>query len=161
MIAVEAAFEVPAPIASVYASLCDVGEIGYVIAGVKDVEVLSDTESNWKVEVRAGIVAQTLKLAGRIVERVPPHRLSFVAEGRNVSLSGVIDLTALGEAETGFGIRIQSDVTGRLAPIVELISRTTQKQLIEQTIANFRAKIATGASVPAEDIISAAASGAA
>lgn len=137
----ETTFDVAAPIELVYRAICDVGEIGYVVAGVKDVQALSQTESQWKVEIRAGIVAQTIKVRGRITEQRPPLHLGFAAEGQNVAVTGAIDLEATAPDLTACRVTVQAEVTGRLAPIVDLVSRTTQKQLIAQTIANFRKKL--------------------
>jgi carbon monoxide dehydrogenase subunit G len=136
-------FAVDAPIEGVYRAISDVGAIGTVVAGVKAVEVLGPLEAAWTVEVRAGMIAQRLRLEGRIVEQQPPHFMGFAAAGRNVSVTGAVTLAP---AEAGGGtlcrVAVQAEVTGRLAPLVELVSRTTQKQLIAETIANFRRRLA-------------------
>jgi carbon monoxide dehydrogenase subunit G len=139
---IQTGFDVARPIADVYDAVCNIGDFGYVIAGVKEVEILDADRSNWKVAVRAGMIAQTIVLSGRVTERVPLRRLAFAAEGRNVAMSGAIDLSAVGAAETNCQVSVQAEVTGRLAPIVDLISRTTQKQMIAQTIENFKQKLA-------------------
>ena len=82
-------------------------------------------------------IAQTLTLQGRVSERQPPHLLAFAAQGRNVAVGGRIELTATAPATTVCRVVVEAEVNGRLAPIVDLISRTTQKQMIAQTIEQF------------------------
>ncbi|MGE0212058.1 MAG: CoxG family protein [Parvibaculaceae bacterium] len=149
MIRVEEEFDVEAGAANVYQSICDVGEIGYVIAGVQHVDVIDEDHSTWKVQVKAGMIAQTLTLSGEILTRTPPSGLTFRAEGRNVALSGLVELTALGPALTRCRVAVESQVTGKLAALVSLIVRTTQRQLINQTIANFRRKLEAESLAPA------------
>lgn len=141
MIRVEEEFDVASGIAHVYASICDVGEIGYVIAGAQRVEAIDENRSVWKVRVKAGMIAQTLTLSGEILSRQPPRGLTFKAEGRHVALSGRIQLTDAGQELTRCRVEVESQVTGKLASLVNLIMRTTQRQLMDQTIANFRRKL--------------------
>ena len=84
MISIEEEFSVDRPIAVVFDSIGNVGEIGYVVAGVEDVKVVSEEESIWRVQVKAGILAQTLTLHGTILSRRRPNYLEFRAIGRNV-----------------------------------------------------------------------------
>lgn len=135
-------FDIAVPISAVYAAICDVGTIGYALAGVKSVEVLSEDESLWKIEVKAGMMSRTLTLTGRIVDRDPPRRIAFEATGPNVFLSGVMTLTEVEPGRTRCSAQASSEVTGRLAPLINLVAKTTQKQLIAQTIANFRTMLA-------------------
>ncbi len=144
MLEVVEEFNVASPIDAVYSAICNVGEIGYALAGVKSVEVLNDDESLWKIEVRAGIMARTLTLNGRIVEREPPNRIAFAAVGPNLSLAGSLSLTRVDAGMTHCMAQARSEVTGRLAPLINLVAKTTQKQLIAETIANFRKLLARG-----------------
>lgn len=144
MLEVVEEFDVTSPIEAVYSAICNVSEIGYALAGVKSVEVLSDDESLWKIEVKAGIMARTLTLNGRIIEREPPNRIAFAAVGPNISLAGSLSLTELEGGVTHCRAQARSEVTGRLAPLINLVAKTTQKQLIAETIANFRKLLAHG-----------------
>ena len=138
----EEEFAVDAPLEGVYRAISDVGAIGTVVAGVKAVEVLGPLEAAWTVEVRAGMIAQTLKLQGRVTEQQPPHLLAFAAAGRNVAVTGTVTLAPAEAGGTLCRVAVQAEVTGRLAPLIELVSRTTQKQLIAETIDNFRRRMA-------------------
>lgn len=138
----EEEFAVDAPIEGVWRAISDVASIGTVVAGVKAVEVLGPLEAAWTVEVRAGMIAQTLRLQGRVIEQRPPHWLGFTASGRNVAVSGAVTLAPDAAGGTLCRVAVQAEVTGRLAPLIELVSRTTQKQLVAQTIANFRQRMA-------------------
>jgi carbon monoxide dehydrogenase subunit G len=135
-------FDVALPIDEVYRAVGNIGEFGYVLAGVKEVTMLDEDRSEWKVEVRAGMIAQTLTLQGQVTERQPPRLLAFASQGKNVQVRGRIELSATEPAVTVCRVAVEAEVTGRLAPIVDLISRTTQKQMIAQTIENFRLKLA-------------------
>ena len=89
---IEETFEIARPVDQVYAEINNVGEIGYAIAGVKEVKVISDTESQWKIEAKAGFLSKTVELRGRIVERRPPEYLGFEGDGSQVRVTGHIDL---------------------------------------------------------------------
>lgn len=135
-------FEVGSPIERVFAAISDIGEFGYALAGVKHVEIISPSLSRWKVEVKAGIMARTLVLDGRITERVEPKGIAFEGEGPNISVAGSIWLEAVDANTTRCKAHARSEVTGRLAPLINLVVKTTQKQLIAQTIINFRNRLA-------------------
>lgn len=142
LFSLEETFEVPLPIGLVFKAINDVGEIGYCVAGVKQVDVLNDSESDWKIEVRAGFLAQTIKVRGRITERQFPTRLAFTGEGLNVSLSGDIGLECLDPEQTRCRIAIRSEAAGPLAPLVNLVAKTAQQRLVAESILNFRKKLA-------------------
>jgi carbon monoxide dehydrogenase subunit G len=142
MISIEEEFSVDRPIAVVFDSIGNVGEIGYVVAGVEDVKVVSEEESIWRIQVKAGILAQTLTLHGTILSRCRPNYLEFRAIGRNVVVSGSITLSEQSPSITHCRVAVQSEVKGRLASIVNLVARTTQRQLIDQTVRNFQNKLA-------------------
>ncbi|MBI3978574.1 MAG: SRPBCC family protein [Chloroflexi bacterium] len=138
----------PVPIGTVYEAINDVGGIGYCIAGAKEVKVLNDSESEWKLEVRAGVVAQVIKVHGWITERRFPEYLGFAGEGQHLSLAGHVGLTPLGADQTRCEVAVQAEVVGPLAPIINLVAKTTQRQLVAQSIANFRVKMGGLSTVP-------------
>jgi carbon monoxide dehydrogenase subunit G len=74
-------FEIATPIENMYREINNIDKIGWCIAGVKDVKVLNDTESMWKIEVRAGFMARTFNLRGKITERRAPSYLGFYEQG--------------------------------------------------------------------------------
>ena len=133
-------FQVAQPVETVYRAITNVGEIGYCLAGVKDVRVINDSESEWKVEARVGAICQVIKLRGRITERAPGERVAFTAEGQHVFLTGDIQ-TEPNRGETVCSVTLDLTIQGPLAPLVNLIAKTTQRQLMNQTITNFRRKV--------------------
>lgn len=135
-------FDIALPVENIYAAICDVGFVGYAVAGIKSVEVLGEDTSRWKVEVKAGIISRTLTLDGCITKREPPSLIAFEANGPNVLMSGDFRLSPLDAATTRCTVSARGEATGRLAPLINLVAKTTQAQLIAKTIANFRDKLA-------------------
>jgi carbon monoxide dehydrogenase subunit G len=138
---IEETFEIAVPIERMYREINDIGEIGYCIAGVQDVRVISDTESAWKVEARAGFMARTFNLAGRITERRPPEYLAFAGSGQDVEITGHVLLEPVEAGGTRCETVVEATVTGAFAPIVDLMARGPQQQLIQQTIDNLRKRL--------------------
>lgn len=144
---IEEQFEVPCSIEQTYDELNDVGGIGYCIAGVQEVKVISETESQWKIEQRFGFMARTFKLNARITERRPPEKIAFAAHGQDVALSGNVVLKTLGPHQTSCEVVIEADVTGPMAPLVDMMAKGPQDQLIRQTIENIRVSLTEDPSV--------------
>jgi carbon monoxide dehydrogenase subunit G len=137
-------FEIEVEIDSVYFEVNDPERIGSCVAGVKEVVALNADESRWKIEARAGFMARTFKLNGRIVERRPPSFIAFAGEGQDVSLTGQVTLTPLGPSRTRCETVIDAIVTGPLAPLVDLMAKGPQEALIQETIANLRRRLEEG-----------------
>jgi carbon monoxide dehydrogenase subunit G len=57
IVKIEDGFDVACPIGRVYEEINNIAEIGYCIAGVKEVTVISEDESDWRIEARAGFMA--------------------------------------------------------------------------------------------------------
>ena len=138
---IEETFDIARPIAEVYDEINNVGEIGYAIAGVKEVRVLSDTESQWKIVAKAGFMSKTVDLRGRIVERRPPQYLGFEGDGRQVNVTGHLDLIPVGPALTRCHVLIEAQVAGALGPIADLIAKGPQQKLIRETVANLKQRL--------------------
>jgi carbon monoxide dehydrogenase subunit G len=140
---IETSFEIAFPIEALYREINDVGRIGYCVAGVKDVRVLTADESLWKVEARAGFMARTFNLRGKIVERRPPEYIAFVGQGQDVEVTGHLNLKALGPSLTKCEAVVEATVTGAFASVVDLMARGPQQALIQQTIDNLRNRLAS------------------
>jgi carbon monoxide dehydrogenase subunit G len=138
---IQEAFEIAAPIDRMYREVLDVGEIGYCIAGVKEVEVISADESRWKIEARAGFMARTFNLVGRITERRPPELMAFSGKGQDIEISGHVQLTPASKSSTRCETVVEVVVTGPFAPLVDLMAKGPQQALIKQTIQNLRNKL--------------------
>lgn len=148
---IEEAFEIAVSIERMYREINDVGQIGYCIAGVKEVTVVSDDESKWKVEARAGFMARTFNLNGRIVERRPPEYLAFSGAGQDVEIAGHLQLQPLAADRTRCEAVVEATVVGPFASIVDLMARGPQEQLIQETIDNLRRRleaVAAGEEIP-------------
>jgi carbon monoxide dehydrogenase subunit G len=150
---VEEEFTIQIPVERMYTEMSKIGDIGYCIEGVKKVELLNETESRWVIEARAGFMARTFYLSGRIVERRPPHFVSFSGEGQDSRVSGFFELTAVGSNETRCRAVVDGEVTGPFAMIVDLMAKGPQKQIIEKTIANVRQRLeAVAAGAESEEL---------
>jgi len=119
---IEHSFEVGAPIERLYAVLNDVDEIGQCIAGVKEVVAVSDTESRWKIEARAGFMARVFDISGTITERRPPTYLAFRGAGQDVTISGFVGLERLDALVTRCNAVVEAETSGALAPLVDLMA---------------------------------------
>ena len=149
---IEEAFEIAVPIDRMYREINDVGQIGYCIAGVKDVNVVSDDESRWKVEARAGFMARTFNLTGKITERRPPESLAFSGAGQDVTIAGHVQLQSLAPDRTRCETVVEATVVGPFASIVDLMAKGPQQALIQDTITNLRKRleaVAGGEELPA------------
>jgi carbon monoxide dehydrogenase subunit G len=138
---IEEQFTIAVPIERFYREINDIGEIGYCIAGVKRVDVISEVESKWTVEAKAGFMARTFNLDGRITERREPEYFAFAGTGQDVDVNGYLELEAVNGNATKCRAVIEAEVTGPFATIVDLMARGPQQQLIRQTIANLRDRL--------------------
>src|SRR3954451_8775461 len=138
---IEEEFTIGVPIERFYREINDIGEIGYCIAGVKKVEVVSETESKWTVEAKAGFMARTFNLDGRITERREPYYFAFSGKGQDVDVNGHLELEAVNGSATNCRAVIEAEVTGPFSTIVDLMARGPQQQLIRQTITNLRERL--------------------
>ena len=138
---IEEQFTIAVPIERFYHEINDIGEIGYCIAGVKRVEVLNELESKWTVEAKAGFMARTFNLDGRITERREPEYFAFAGTGQDVDVNGFLELEPVNGTSTNCRAVIEAEVTGPFATIVDLMARGPQQQLIRQTIANLRQRL--------------------
>lgn len=148
---IEEAFEIDVPIERMYREINNIGEIGYCIAGVKEVKVLSEDESRWKVEARAGFMARTFNLSGKITERRSPEYLAFSGAGQDVEITGHLRLSPVAPSRTHCETVVEATVVGPFASIVDLMAKGPQQALIQTTIDNLRKRlesVAAGQEVP-------------
>lgn len=147
---IEQEFTVEIPIERLYLEMNNVADIGYCIEGVKKVQALSETETRWVVEARAGFMARTFQLAGVITERRPPTYLAFAGAGQDLKLSGFFELTALQASETKCRAVVDCEVVGSFKTIVDLMAKGPQQQMIAKTISNVRRRLegAAGSGAP-------------
>jgi carbon monoxide dehydrogenase subunit G len=138
---VEERFAVSSPRELVYALLNDVGEIGTCVAGVQSIEVVDEMRSRWRIEQRFGFIARTFTLDARITEREPLRRVAFAASDREVAITGHVALEEALGGGTDCAILLDIDVSGPLAPLVEIFARGPQQALIRQTVANLRERL--------------------
>jgi carbon monoxide dehydrogenase subunit G len=138
---IEEQFTIAIPIDRMYSEINNIGEIGYCIAGVQRVEVLSDTESRWTIEAKAGFMARVFKLEGRVTDRRPPSYFGFAGTGQDVEVTGYLELEAVDPDKTTCRAVIEAEVTGAFKTIVELMAKGPQQQLIRQTIKNLRERL--------------------
>jgi carbon monoxide dehydrogenase subunit G len=138
---IQEAFEIAVPIDRMYREIHDIGEIGYCIAGVKDVKVISADESKWKIEARAGFMARTFNLDGQITERRPPELMAFAGKGQDIEISGHVLLSAVSASRTRCETVVEVVVTGPFATLVDLMAKGPQQALVKQTITNLRHRL--------------------
>lgn len=149
---VREAFEVESPADRVYDALNDVGRIGYCVAGVNAIAVIDEDRSLWTVEQRFGFISRTFELSASITERRPGEQVSFAAAGQEVSISGRVALHVVDECRTRAEVFLQIDVTGPLAPLVEIFAKGPQEALIRQTLANLKAHLQADRGTPSAQV---------
>jgi carbon monoxide dehydrogenase subunit G len=138
---IEDEFDVRCPIERMYAEVNNIGEIGYCIAGVKEVRTISDDESEWKVEARAGVMARTFRIRGLITERRPPEGISFTGRAPEVQVAGSVRLSAVDETTTRCAVSVEFDVIGAFKSLVDQMAKGPQQRMIRETIANLRDRL--------------------
>jgi len=138
---IEETFEIGVPIERMYREINDIGHIGYCVAGVKEVSAINADESRWRVEVRAGFMARTFTLNGKITQRRPPEYLEFAGSGQDVEIVGHVLLHSLAVDRTQCETVIEATVVGPFASIVDLMARGPQQALIKETISNLRKRL--------------------
>ena len=143
---IEADFEIEVPIARMYQELNDIEQIGYCVAGVKEVTAISADKSKWRVEVRAGFMARTFNLNGKITERRSPEYLAFSGTGQDVELAGHVQLRSLSRDRTRCETVVEATIVGPFASIVDLMAKGPQQALIQETINNLRKRLESVAS---------------
>jgi carbon monoxide dehydrogenase subunit G len=136
-------FELAVPIERMYSAVSDIDDIGWCVAGVKQVKAITPDDSVWKIEARAGFMARTFDIKAKIVERRPPEHLAFTGQGQDLEMSGHLDLRRRDADRTECEIEVDVTVTGPFRSIVDLMAKGPQQQLIRQTIANLRKKLET------------------
>lgn len=138
---IEDEFDVVCPIGRMYSEINNIGEIGYCIAGVKEIRAISDDESEWKVEARAGVMARTFRIRGLITERRPPEGISFTGHAPEVQVAGSVRLSAVDETTTRCAVSIEFEVIGAFKSLVDQMARGPQQRMIRETIANLRDRL--------------------
>ena len=134
---ITASFDVDRQISEVFEKLNDLEKVGMCISGVKEVKAIGDVESTWKVEIKVGIFSLKTNLTARITERVPPTRMAFSATGMNIDLLAFITLVPEGPKTTVNSL-LEIHPSGPLGPAIDLVGQSTQKRLVEETIANLK-----------------------
>jgi uncharacterized protein len=134
-------FDVACPIGRMYSEINNIGEIGYCIAGVKEIRTISDDESEWTIEARAGIMARTFRIRGLITERRPPEGITFTGRAPEVKIAGSVRLSAVDETTTRCAVSVEFEVIGAFKPLVDQMAKGPQQRMIRETIANLRGRL--------------------
>jgi len=129
-----AVFQVDTPVRRVFEFLSNLERIGKCIAGVKEVTLIGPQSSRWKIEVRAGVIAQVVTLDVQILEIKAPNRIQFVGKGRNVDLVGALDIREIGANSTEVSFNATVYSKGSLAPIIEIVMGHTAENLTRQSV---------------------------
>lgn len=143
-----ASFRVNRPIDAVFDFLSDINKIGWCIDGVKEVKVEDSTHSQWKVEVRAGFISQSVKLAVVLTKVERPTRLEFTGSSTQVDLTGTLTLSSDAEG-TQVSFKAIINAKGPIGPLIDLVMGHTAEKLTNNTVEKIRSSLeapsATGA----------------
>ena len=148
---VEQSFDVASPVDTVFDTLKSVRDIGLCVAGVKSVDLIDERRSTWRIEQRLGFMSRSFTLAAEITELHRPDRIGFSAVDNDVTVTGAVNLAPNGNQSTQCKLQMEIEVSGALAPLVDLFAKGPQEALIRDTIANLRTKLedTAGAGAPA------------
>lgn len=134
-------FRVEVPQERVFLFFGDVMNVGRCIAGVKAINPLPDGTAEWKVEIRSGMIAQTVTLIGGITEQNPPSSIRFGARGSNMDVQGEVTL-APDDTGTFCAITMELETRGPLKSVMDLVTGAIQKKMVEATVHNIQNALA-------------------
>lgn len=117
----EIVFTVRLPLRSVWSFMSDRREVGCLFPGCKGVRIINDLDSVWTVKFSLGPFSRTLDMRTHTTESREPERIAWVAEGENISASGVVSMAALSEEETEVTYRIEGHVTGHFHFLQDIV----------------------------------------
>lgn len=124
----------------VFDFLTDLERMGWCIAGVKEVRVLDKIHSEWKVEVRAGIISQSVRLEVTLSDVRSQNHIAFAGKGRNVDLSGTLELSPL-NGQTMVSFRAIIIAKGPLGPLIDLVMGHTAANLTKQSVEKIKSAV--------------------
>lgn len=117
----EIVFSVKLPIEYVWSFMTDRREVGCLFPGCKGVKIINDLDSIWTVKFSVGPFSRTLEMNTHTTEIKDLERLSWVAQGDNVSASGTVALRKLSDDLTEITYRIEGHVTGHFSMIQDIV----------------------------------------
>lgn len=117
----EIVFTVRLPIEYVWSFMTDRREVGCLFPGCKGVKILNDLDSIWTVNVSLGPFSRTVDMKARTTELVDLERMSWTAEGENITTSGFVSLRKLSEDETEVVYRLEGHVKGHFSLLQDMV----------------------------------------
>ncbi len=117
----EIVFTVKLPIEYVWSFMTDRREVGCLFPGCKGVKIINDLDSIWTVKFSVGPFSRTLEMKTHTTEIKDLERLSWVAQGDNVSASGAVGLRKLSDEVTEIFYRIEGHVTGHFSMLQDIV----------------------------------------
>jgi len=133
----------------VFDFVSDIGKIGWCIDGVKEVKVQDDKHSQWKIEVRAGFISQSVKLAVVLTEVTRPTRMLFSGTGTQVDMTGTLTLQPDNEG-TQVSFRAVINAKGPIGPLIDLVMGHTAEKLTNNTVEKIRQTLEAPTNAPAQ-----------
>ena len=138
MVAISTQFIIDASIIKVFDFFEDIDKVGRCISGVKDVREISPTDSEWRLEIRAGLFSQKMRLRAKVLRKNRPTSTSFKAEGQNIDISGIVSLTEKGDEKTAVIFNADIRPKGPLASLINLVTGSKQEQMINESVMNIQ-----------------------
>ena len=88
-------FQINAPREKCWKFFESLTQIGFCIPGCESVTPIDDRTANFKVKLRVGYLSRTFELKVRLKEVRAPSHLSFVGEGSDAEILGIVDMFPL------------------------------------------------------------------
>ena len=130
-------FRIKAPTKDVFDFLQDIEKAGRCIAGVKEIKVVSPTDSEWKTTITAGIISRTMDLKVHF-DQIKPELISFTGEGRNIKFTGSLGLKPISVNETEAVFKVVINASGPLAQLIDLMMGHIAERLAKESVENIK-----------------------
>ena len=115
---------------------------------MQSLEVLSPDRFRAKMKVGIGLIKGNMDFEFHVADKVPLNSARLVGNGRGVGSSVELQ-TSFTLAEIGSGCKVgwaaEVKVGGVMAGLGSKLLDSTSAKIVEQVIANFKTKLATGA----------------
>lgn len=127
-----------APIANAWKVINDVDVFAACMPGVEEVRQIDDRTFEGSIGANVGPVSGKFAFTARIVDAVPPQRMTAMVEGtdsvtRSTMVSEVrLTLEETGALETALAYHTTVDVKGRLAILGDMVLRAAAAVMLEE-----------------------------
>jgi carbon monoxide dehydrogenase subunit G len=111
---------------------------------VEDVQVITDTKSEWTLKVKIGPLSKKIKLVTETLASNPPTHAEFRGEGELVTTTGTIDLREISPQSTEVLYRVKAEGRGNLAGVLNNVIKSRMQSDVNEFEKRVRARLESG-----------------